>query len=281
MSSESKSLFDMTNTLSDIRQKAQEFNELKSELKENSTLKIEETTQAQIRHHSVLVEFMNTHCRIKKCNNTTCLYCKPIRLPSSEFRNLSFLPDPIPSQNNTDHYATFQDIYRTETTEKYRPTYIQSQVNAEPIPKSILVVRKIRSYINCEDCGKRRCVYSDKSLTCKEQQDYQQALDSYSYSCGALIFLDDHYLKETVFVRTRISCNSPIEILYYSSHKSGNYLICYYCGESEDLVTTPQSLKEHFKQIYPLCEGCQGNGKEFYTKGEIKTNGCSSKHHKI
>ncbi|CAB4385605.1 unnamed protein product [Rhizophagus irregularis] len=281
MSSESEALFDMTNTLSDIRQKAQEFNELESELKESiatseesinelfesifvidSTLKIEETTQ------------------IKKCNNTTCLYCKPIRLPSSEFRNLSFLSDPIPSQDNTDHYATFQDVYRTETTEKYRPTYIQSQANAEPIPKSILVVGKIRSYINCEDCEKRRCVYSDKSLTCKEQQDYQQALDSYSYSCGAPIFPDDHYLKEIVFVRTRISCDLPIEILYYSSYKSGNYPICYYCGESEDLVTTPQSLKECFKQIYPLCEECRGNGKEFYTKGEIKTNGRSSKRHK-
>ena len=87
-------------------------------------------------------------------------------------------------------------------------------------------------------------------------------------------------MKETVFVRTQISCDSPIEILYYSSRKSENYLICYYCEESEDLMTTPQSLKERFKQIYPLCEGCQSNRKEFYTKGEIKTNGRSSKRRK-
>ncbi|CAB4425860.1 unnamed protein product [Rhizophagus irregularis] len=58
--------------------------------------------------------------------------------------------------------------------------------------------------------------------------------------------------------------------------------ICYYCGECEDLVvvTPPQSLKERFKQVYPLCEGCQEDGKEFYTKGEIKTNIRSSKCHK-
>jgi hypothetical protein len=143
-----------------------------------------------------------------------------------------------------------------------------------------LVVSKIRGYINCENCGKRRCVYSDKSLTCNEQEDYQQALDSYSYSCGAPIFPDDHYLKEVVFVRTRISCDSPIEILYYSSRKSGNYSICYYCGEREDLITPPQSLKERFKQIYPLCEECQENRKEFYAKGEIKTNGRFSKRRK-
>ncbi|CAB5319067.1 unnamed protein product [Rhizophagus irregularis] len=120
---------------------------------------------------------------------------------------------------------------------------MQSQANAEPIPKSILVVGKIRGYIDCEDCKKRRCMYSDKFLNSDEQQDFQQVLESYSYSCGAPIFPDDHYLKEVVFVRTRINCDSPIEVLYYSSCKSENYPICYYCGESEGLVAPPESLK--------------------------------------
>ena len=157
---------------------------------------------------------------------------------------------------------------------------MQSQANTESIPKSILVVGKICDYINCEYCRKRRCVYSDRSLTYEEEEDYQQALESYSYSCGAPIFPDDHYLKEIIFVRMRINCDSPIEITYYSSRKSGNYLICYYCGESEGLVTPPQSLKERFKQIYPLCEECQNNQKEFHTRTEIKTNGRSFKRHK-
>ncbi|PKB95198.1 hypothetical protein RhiirA5_475802, partial [Rhizophagus irregularis] len=251
------------------------------------TLTVDETTQVQIRRHTALIEFIDTHCRIraysfqvKKCNNITCSYCKPIRLPPHEFNNLNFLPDPIPSRDNTDHYMPFERVYGTETTEEYRPTYMQTQANAEPISKSILIGGKIRFYINCEDCRKRRCVYSDKSLNNEEQEDYQQALESYSYSCGAPIFPDDHYLSEVVFVRTRISCDSPIEILYYSSRKSGNYPICYYCGESESLVAPSQSLKERFKQIYPLCEGCQGNEKEFYTKGEIKTNGRASKRRK-
>ncbi len=81
-------------------------------------------------------------------------------------------------------------------------------------------------------------------------------------------------------MHTQISCDSSIEILYYSSHKLGNYSIYYYYEEREDLVTPPQSLKERFKQIYPLCEGCQENGKEFYTKGKIKTNRRSIKCHK-
>ncbi|PKY63267.1 hypothetical protein RhiirA4_491607 [Rhizophagus irregularis] len=70
------------------------------------TLKINETTQSQIHRHSVLIEFMDIHCharvysfQIKKCNNPTCPYYKPIRLPSQKFYDLSFLPDLIPSQN--------------------------------------------------------------------------------------------------------------------------------------------------------------------------------------
>ncbi|CAG8817396.1 17997_t:CDS:2, partial [Gigaspora margarita] len=134
------------------------------------TLKIEKTTQTQIHHHLELVKFIDTHCQaraysfqIKKCNNFSCLYCKPIRLLSQEFDNLSLLPDPIPS----------------------------------------------------------------KALTNDELHDYQQALESYSYSCGAPIFSDDHYLCEVIFVRTQINCDSLIEILYYSSHKEENYSICY------------------------------------------------------
>ncbi|CAG8511502.1 117_t:CDS:1, partial [Funneliformis caledonium] len=69
---------------------------------------------------------------------------------------------------NIDHYATFRNVYEFEITEEYRPTYMQSQANAEPISKSILVISKIWGYINCEDCGKRRCMYSEKSLTHEE-----------------------------------------------------------------------------------------------------------------
>ncbi|CAG8517217.1 3375_t:CDS:2, partial [Racocetra fulgida] len=50
--------------------------------------------------------------------------------------------------DNTNYYATFQDIYRTKTTEEYRPTYIQLQAKSEPIPKSILIAEKIQNYVN-------------------------------------------------------------------------------------------------------------------------------------
>ncbi|CAG8838504.1 5641_t:CDS:1, partial [Gigaspora margarita] len=145
---------------------------------------------------------------------------------------------------NMNYYAAFQNVYRTKTTKEHRPTYMQSQAKSESIPKYILIAEKIHDYISCEYCQKYRCVYSNKFLIDNEQYDYQQALESFSYSCGALIFPDDHYLKKVIFVHLQINCDSPIEILYYSSRKEGNFLICYYCENSDDLITPSQSLKE-------------------------------------
>ncbi|CAG8475295.1 27589_t:CDS:2, partial [Dentiscutata erythropus] len=111
---------------------------------------------------------------------------------------------------------------------------MQSQAKSESISKYIPIAEKIRDYISCKYCQKHCYVYSNKFLTDNEQYDYQQALKSFSYSCGALIFPDEHYLKE-----------------------EGKFSICYYCRNSDDLITPSQSLKESFKQIYPLCEVCE------------------------
>ncbi|RIB30087.1 hypothetical protein C2G38_2153715 [Gigaspora rosea] len=113
----------------------------------NPTLKIKKTTQIQKCHHLELIKFIDTHCQaraysfqIKKCNNFSCLYCKPTRLLSQEFDNLSLLPDPISSK---DYYAKFQQVYGTKTTEEHRPMYIQSQAKSVSIPKNILIAEKI------------------------------------------------------------------------------------------------------------------------------------------
>lgn len=187
-------------------------------------------------------------------------------------------------QNITDspeHYSSFQAVYGKQTSEEFRPSLQLNQANAEPAPKSVLVSGKIRDYIMCCDCGKRRCVYSDKALSQDEMQDFKQSLDVYDYSCGAPLFSDDHYLAEILFVRVKISCDTPVEILYYSSRKSGNFDICYYCGTDSDFVDPPSILRTKYKIIYPLCQGCQDKGKEFSTRIEVKVNNNNSKRRKI
>jgi hypothetical protein len=143
----------------------------------------------------------------------------------------------------------------------------------EPAPSSVLVSAKIRDYIKCNSCRKTRCLYSDSRLTEQENQDLNSVLQTYTYSCGSPIFPEDHDLAKKIFVRVRISCDSPIELLYYSSKKVGNIPICYWCGTDKDFVTVPQSLQEKFRLVYPLCSTCNESGKSFYKRLEKKVNG--------
>ncbi|CAG8476256.1 14199_t:CDS:2, partial [Racocetra persica] len=233
--------------LGDIHKKAEGSNKLESELKECITgiqeILKNQTVQLRLKNNKFkyyspvsqeeITEVFELMSRIDptlKIEETT----QPIRLPQLEFDNLSFFSDPIPSKvynnnnlklENTDHYASFQHVYRTKTTKEHRPTYIQLQAKSESIPKYILVVKKFCDYISCKNCRKRRYVYSNKFLTDDEQNDYQQSLELYSYLCGVPIFSDNYYLKEVIFVHLQINCDSPIKILYYSSHKVENYPI--------------------------------------------------------
>ncbi|PKY32763.1 hypothetical protein RhiirB3_451181 [Rhizophagus irregularis] len=87
--------------------------------------------------------------------------------------------------------------------------------------------------------------------------------------------------SKILFVRVKISCDTPVEILYYSSQKSGNFDIYYYCGTDSDFVDPPSILRTKYKIIYPLCQGCQDKGKEFSTRIEVKVNNNNSKQRKI
>ncbi|CAB4375468.1 unnamed protein product [Rhizophagus irregularis] len=226
-----------------------EINEMfENILRIDSTLIKDETTQQQLRKHKLLVEFIKTHCQeraysfqIKKCNQTSCEVCYQIRMPTDVFQNLHFLPDPIPSRDNPDHYETFANLYGKPTTEKFCPSLINLESKAKLAPK-------------------------------QQKQDLKLVLQTYTYTCGSPIFPDDHNLAQEIFVRVQISCDSPIELLYYSSKKVGNIPICYWCGANSDFVIVPQNLQEKFKLIYPLCNICNESGKSFYKRLEKKVN---------
>ncbi|POG59971.1 hypothetical protein GLOIN_2v1788493 [Rhizophagus irregularis DAOM 181602=DAOM 197198] len=222
--------FETENPASDL-----EINEMfENILRIDFTITKNETTQQQLRKYKPLVEFIETHCQeraysfqIKKCNQTTCSICYSIRMPIDIFQSLHFLPDPVPSRDNPDHYESFVNLYGKSTTEKFCPSLISLVSKTEPAPSNILVSAKIRDYIKCNFCGKMRYLYSGLRLTEQEMQDLNFALQTYTYSF-------------------QISCDSPIEFLYYSSKK------------------------EKFKLVYPLCNTCNESGKTFYKRLEKK-----------
>ncbi|CAG8582047.1 1732_t:CDS:2, partial [Funneliformis caledonium] len=139
----------------------------------------------------------------------------------------------------------FEKLMITE----YRPSLIQSTLNSKVAPTSILVVTKIRDYIKCHSCSKIRYLYSDTQLTLEETEALKIAKESFDYSYGDLFFPEEHPLATKIWV-----------------HRS--------------LINIPQELKDRFKLVYPMCEGCQLAEKTFFSRMENKVNAKLNKRQK-
>ena len=82
---------------------------------------------------------------------------------------------------------------------------------------------------------------------------------------------ENHEFYNILYVREKISYESPIELSYYSSCKN-NPSICYWYGYDQGLVDFPTCITSKYKFVFPLCSTCQSEGKDFFTRIEIKTN---------
>ena len=69
--------------------------------------------------------------------------------------------------------------------------------------------------LQCDECALWRLVYAKRKLNSAEKKDLESAIDSMSYSCGALLKDAEisSSLKDIVFMR-QLQCHSPIEKLY-------------------------------------------------------------------
>ena len=90
--------------------------------------------------------------------------------------------------------------------------------------------------LECEECGMWRLLYAKNKLSVGERTALQQVLDKWSFTCGAQLqdlnlagCLADVYVRE-------MSCNEPIERLYYSAKYES---ICIYCAAPQP-ATDPQ-----------------------------------------
>src|SRR5436190_1164623 len=122
------------------------------------TLKISETTSDILSKKLNLQQFMQIHCRQRQ-------YVFQV--------NFHF----------NDHYANFQTVYRSETTEQYRPTLITTMANSERVPSSNFTNTRVREFIQCFQCGKMRCLYSERALSAEEKIACQIAIDDWDYNC--------------------------------------------------------------------------------------------------
>ncbi|PKK63598.1 hypothetical protein RhiirC2_788663 [Rhizophagus irregularis] len=148
-------------------------------------------------------------------------------------------------QLDNDRYTDFKSIYGTEITEQYHPTLIAAMLNSERASSTIFVNTK-QSIFKC-------------------------IVDDWDYSCGFSLVPESHELYNVLFVYEKISCESPIELSYYSSRKN-NPLVCYWCGCDQELLEFPTYMTSKYKFVFPLCSICQSKEKDFFARIEIKTN---------
>lgn len=85
------------------------------------------------------------------------------------------------------------------------------------------------------------------------------AITEFDYTCGAPLLPDDHQMNSFLTTRMNISCESPLELPYYSA-ALGPVDVCAYCGCSG--ADPKPELKKKFKTVLPLCEGCGDDGKK-------------------
>lgn len=177
-----------------------------------------------------------THCchqrhyffDILKCGDPHCTICKPPRLPRNIFSKLGHLPDPIPGDDG--HYKGFHTIFKTPTTEEYRPSKSEKRPKAKSLPfrASVQHVRNTEMMLQCEECSMWRLIYAKRKLKPPERLQLEHSLSDLSFSCGAQLQDADipAFLQDIVFVRQLI-CGEPIEKLYYAAKFAD---ICIHCA---------------------------------------------------
>lgn len=86
---------------------------------------------------------------------------------------------------------------------------------------------KVRNYVVCHDCGKRRVVYSAAKLTREQENAVSRVKEELLYSCCNPLFPGGNF-QDIIIVKEGISCQSPMETTYYSG--TGSYYMKNICN---------------------------------------------------
>ncbi|PKC61559.1 hypothetical protein RhiirA1_444377 [Rhizophagus irregularis] len=163
----------------------------------------------------------------------------------------------------------FSSIYGTQTSENFRPSKA-GQLEADNLPQGIFNNNRVREFVECDFCGKIRCIYSMSALKKEQISTLQLKINDNDFTCGIEEWMPpSHELKGIVFIRQSLSCDSPIESGYYSNRLK-KPPICYYCGKNNSLVEATDDLLHGYQSVYPLCSNCQLLGHSFHTWGKKK-----------
>ena len=138
---------------------------------------------------------------------------------------------------------------------------------------------KVRAFIKCYECSKRRCVYAktDEGYW-RNRAALQQKLDTVAkrFCWGDLLFDDSHTLIKVLLQKQNITCLNPIEKGYYNTPRRRLLLrdICVHCGAlgaSGYLFGAKELREKRLTGGYtclPICKDCLEKGMQAVKHGK-------------
>ena len=165
--------------------------------------------------------------------------------PSRRFLKTQ-LPLPLLDPSK-EHYQKLDMVYGKPPSEKDRPSYVatpsQEAKDNDKKSASVLVSGKVRACIQCGECHKARCVYSQCRLNLQELNEITRIKESDIYTCGSILFPPGSKHEKSI-VREALTCNSTIETQYYSAKLVSFPPICYHCGIGEECIVNDEEIQE-------------------------------------
>ncbi|GES82304.1 hypothetical protein GLOIN_2v1489433 [Rhizophagus clarus] len=154
---------------------------------------------------------------------------KPLKSDEVDFSQVHSLPDPIPTIDKTS-YKEFSEIYGTITTEQHRPSLKHQQkdkqTNKMGFSPNAQFAKNVGVVVECYECNRWRILYSKTKLNSIEISNLES-----------------------------LTCNSPMEIPYYSSGLFED--ICFQCEkipkEGDEESNNQVNIEEGY---YYYCNEC-------------------------
>ena len=115
----------------------------------------------------------------------------------------------------------------------------------------------------------------------KAAKEMAQKMESISgYSCGDVIFNDNHPTSQVIAQRQLLTCESRVEVTYYNidGRSFKTKPVCIHCGETggSEFLYQQSELEAHTKsegkKCYLICIDCLGEGKKVVHYSNAKKN---------
>ena len=91
-------------------------------------------------------------------------------------------------------------------------------------------------------------------LTAAQTEPLRDITDALQYSCGAPLIPEDHELSGVFVVRQDVSCDDPVDKLYYSCRKFEE--ISTWCDALEPEARIKDKTRAIYKVVNPVCQEC-------------------------